>query len=80
MDEIRTDRLLAKHGKDTILVLIRDWPNSKKYKGKAELVVSLEYLVSMLRHLDLHSRFRTLHILDLDAYVRFETLLMVAMK
>lgn len=78
MDEIRTDRLLAKHGKDTILVLIRDWPNSEKYKGKPELVVSLEYLVSMLRHLDLHSRFRTLHILHLD--VRFETLLMVAMK
>lgn len=47
MDEVRTDRLLAKHGKDTILVLIRDWPNSEKYKGKHELVVSLEYLVSM---------------------------------
>lgn len=46
MDEVRTDRLLAKHGKDTILVLIRDWPNSEKYKGKHELVVSLEYLIS----------------------------------
>ena len=79
MDEVRTDRLLAKHGKDTILILIRDWPNSEKYKGKPELVVSLEYLVSMLRHLDLqYSGFKTLHILHLD--VSFETLLMVAMK
>lgn len=78
MDEVRTDRLLAKHGKDTILILIRDWPNSEKYKGKPELVVSLEYLVSMLRHLDLHSSFKTLCILYLD--VRFKTLLMVAMK
>ena len=78
MDEIRTDRLLAKHGKDTILVLIRDWPNSEKYKGKPELVVSLEYLVSMLRHLYLHSGFKILHILHQD--VRFETLLMVPMK
>ena len=48
MDEVRTHRLLAKHGKDTILILIRDWPNCEKYKGKPELVVSLEYLVSML--------------------------------
>lgn len=78
MDEVRTDRLLAKHGKDTILILIRDWPNSEKYKGKPELVVSLEYLVSMLRHLYLHNSFKTLHNLHLD--VRFETLLMVAMK
>ena len=78
MDEVRTDRLLAKHGKDTILILIRDWPNSEKYKGKPELVVSLEYLVSMLRYLYLRSSFNSLHILPLD--VRFETLLMVAMK
>lgn len=78
MDEVRTDRLLAKHGKDTILILIRDWPNSEKYKGKPELVVSLEYLVSMLRHLCLRSGFNSLHILPLD--VRFKTLLMVAMK
>lgn len=78
MDEVRTDRLLAKHGKDTILILIRDWPKSEKYKGKPELVVSLEYLVSMLRHLYLHSGFKMLYILHLD--VRFETLQMVAMK
>ena len=78
MDEVRTDRLLAKHGKDTILILIRDWPNSEKYKGKPELVVSLEYLVSMLRHLYLHSSVKTLHILHLA--VRFETRQVVAMK
>lgn len=78
MDEVRTDRLLAKHGKDTILILIRDWPNSEKYKGKPELVVSLEYLVSMLRHLYLHSGFKTLHVLHLA--VRFETRQVVAMK
>lgn len=59
MDEVRTYRLLEKHGKDTILILIHDWPNSAKYKGKPELVVSLEYLVRMLRHLDLHSGFKT---------------------
>ena len=47
MDEVRTDRLIAKHGKDTILVMIRDWPASKKYKEKTELVASLEYLVSI---------------------------------
>ena len=78
MDEVRTDRLLAKYGKDTILILIRDWPNSEKYKGKPELVVSLEYLVSMLRHLYLHSGFKTLHTLHLA--VRFETRQVVAMK
>ena len=45
MDEVRTDRLLAKHDRDALLVIIRDWPNSEKYKGKPELVASLEYLV-----------------------------------
>ena len=78
MDEVRTDRLLEKHGKDTILILIHDWPNSEKYKGKPELVVSLEYLVSMLRHLDLHSGFKTFHISHLN--VMFKTLLMVIVK
>lgn len=47
MDEVRTDRLITKHGRDTILVIIRDWPASKKYKEKPELVASLEYLVSI---------------------------------
>ncbi|XP_074610946.1 transient receptor potential cation channel subfamily V member 4-like isoform X2 [Acropora palmata] len=46
MDEVRTDRLITKHGRDTILVIIRDWPASKKYKEKPELVASLEYLIS----------------------------------
>ena len=47
MDEVRTDRLIAQHGRDTILVIIRDWPASEKYKEKTELVASLEYLVSI---------------------------------
>ena len=47
MDEVRIDRLITKHGRDTILVIIRDWPASKKYKEKPELVASLEYLVSI---------------------------------
>ena len=49
MDEVRTERLMAKHGKDTLLVIIRDWPASEKYKNKLELVASLEYLVWMIR-------------------------------
>lgn len=45
MDEVRIDRLIAKHGKDTLLVIICDWPISEKYKDKPELIASLEYLV-----------------------------------
>lgn len=48
MDEVRTERLMTKHGKDTLLVIIRDWPVSEKYKGKPELVASLEYLVCVV--------------------------------
>ena len=48
MDEVRTERLMAKHGKDALLVIIRDWPASGKYKDKPELVASLEHLVSKL--------------------------------
>ena len=47
MDEVRTDRLVAKHGKETLLVIIRDWPVSEKYKSKPEMVASLEYLVGV---------------------------------
>ncbi|XP_068675391.1 uncharacterized protein [Montipora foliosa] len=46
MDEVRTERLLAKYGKDTLCVIIKDWPASEKYKDKMELVASLEYLIS----------------------------------
>jgi len=48
MDEVRTDRLMTKYGKDSLLVIIRDWPVSGKYKDKPEMVASLEYLVSLL--------------------------------
>ena len=48
MDEVRTDRLMAKYGKDSLLVIIRDWPISEKYKNKPEMVASLEYLVCLV--------------------------------
>ena len=48
MDEVRTDRLMAKYGKDSLLVIIRDWPASEKYKDKPEMVASLEYLVCLV--------------------------------
>ena len=48
MDEVRTDRLMAKYGTDSLLVIIRDWPVSEKYKDKPELVASLEYLVCVV--------------------------------
>ena len=47
MDEVRIERLMAKHGRDTLLVILRHWPTSEKYKDKPELVASLEYLVCM---------------------------------
>ncbi|XP_068676223.1 transient receptor potential cation channel subfamily V member 2-like isoform X2 [Montipora foliosa] len=46
MDEVRTDRLMEKYGKDALLVIIRDWPLNVKYKDNPELVASLEYLIS----------------------------------
>lgn len=45
MDEVRTDRLIAKHSRDTLRVIIRNWPDSGKYKDNQEPVASLEYLV-----------------------------------
>ena len=45
MDEVRIERLMEKHNKDTLCVIIRDWPASEKYKDKTDLVASLEYLV-----------------------------------
>ena len=71
MDEVRTDRLIAKHGKDMLLVIIRDWPASEKYKDKPELVASLEYLVCVvtfnsLSHGDQH---QTLYKIFLQQYM-----------
>lgn len=48
MDEIRIDRLLARHGRDTLCVIIRDWPANKRYKDSLTLVASLEYLVCVI--------------------------------
>lgn len=45
MDEVRADRLTEKHGKNVLLVIIHQWPQTKKYKDKPELIPSLEYLV-----------------------------------
>lgn len=49
MDEVRTDRLMAKYGRDTLCVIIRHWPADEKYKDKPELVASLEHLVCITR-------------------------------
>ena len=45
MDEVRADRLIEKHGKNALLVIIHDWPQKRKYKENPELIPSLEYLV-----------------------------------
>lgn len=45
MDEVRADRLIGKHGKNALLVIIQEWPQKNKYKDKPELIPSLEYLV-----------------------------------
>lgn len=47
MDEVRIDRVRAKHADKYLLVIIRDWPNSDKYKGKPDLVASLESQVNI---------------------------------
>ena len=48
MDEVRADRLTERYGKNSLLVIIREWPQKKKYKEKPELIPSLEYLVRAL--------------------------------
>lgn len=50
MDEVRTERLLEEHEESTLKILIRDWPKSKGYVGKPELISSLEHQV-ILKHL-----------------------------
>lgn len=46
MDEVRVERLMIKLGPDCLLVIIRDWPVSDKFKGKPDVVKSLENMVS----------------------------------
>ena len=48
MDEVRTNRLSEMHGKNCLLIIIRDWPLNEKYRGEPELLASLEYLVNIL--------------------------------
>ena len=47
MDEIRAERLIAKHGStcDALLAIVYKWPKAKKYQKNPELIPSLEYLV-----------------------------------
>ena len=47
MDEVRTNRLSEMHGKSCLLIIIRDWPLSDKYRDQPDLVASLEYLVNV---------------------------------
>ena len=49
MDEVRTERLFEQHGKDYLLVVIRDWAISDEYRDQPDLVASLEYLVILLK-------------------------------
>jgi len=44
MDEVRIERLMSKHGMNTLVIIICVWPASENYEGKPELVASLEYL------------------------------------
>lgn len=48
MDEVRANRLSEMHGKNCLLIIIRDWPLSEKYRGEPDLLASLEYLVNIL--------------------------------
>ena len=50
VDEVRIERLKQTHGKDTLLVILRDWPKNEKYKNRPDLMASLEYLVSLYLH------------------------------
>ncbi|XP_048580356.1 uncharacterized protein LOC5510674 isoform X2 [Nematostella vectensis] len=45
MDEVRTDRLVMEYKEQTLQVLIRDWPQKEEYKGKPELIASLEHQI-----------------------------------
>lgn len=58
MDEVRADRLIEKHSDNSLLVIIHEWPQKKKYKEKPELIPSLEYLVSVYAccYLSYHDR------------------------
>lgn len=49
MDEVRIERLMSKHGMNTLVIIICVWPASENYEGKPELVASLEYLVCTMR-------------------------------
>ena len=50
MDEVRIERLMERHGRDTLCVIIKDWSASENYKEKPVLAASLEYLVCKIKH------------------------------
>ncbi|XP_067038362.1 transient receptor potential cation channel subfamily V member 1-like [Acropora muricata] len=67
MDEVRIERLMSKHGMNTLVIIICVWPASENYEGKPELVASLEYLISRFTEIILER--------DVDeeySYFRFE--------
>ena len=52
MDEVRVGRLIDKwksngqlDTEDPLLVILKNWPNSRKYKGRPELLPGLEQQV-----------------------------------
>lgn len=49
MDEIRAERLIAKHGStcDALFYIIYKWPKAEKYQEHPELIPSLEHLVRL---------------------------------
>lgn len=56
MDEIRVERLVSKYEvggsdpkDDPLLVLLKKWPESKKYKKNPRLRASLEYQVVVIQ-------------------------------
>lgn len=53
MDEVRAKRLFEMHGKSCLLIIIRDWPLSDKYRDQPYLVASLEYLVNILNFIQI---------------------------
>ena len=45
MDEVRVERWEKRYKKRTLEFMIRYWPETDKYKGRPELIVSLEHQV-----------------------------------
>ena len=55
MDEVHADRLMEEYGENVLFVIIHEWPQRTKYKGRPEVLSSLEYLVTVISLLLLNS-------------------------